>query len=124
MKSFLYCEECDRPYPVREVEWDKFLGGPEGLQGVEFAEGDQRQRQLCGESHSLEKLWVISDYIVGEEWDPFKKIIYIVVDEKGIPMIVLGTRSGIRQSPVYTLYRPKKYRASLAIPDRLLYLVA
>lgn len=114
--KFLYCRECDKVYPVHEVGW---INSPL-LEGVEFTEGNDDQREFCRGCYACETLVVIADYIVkGGEEDPLKTIAFTVVNSEGVAMVVVKKRRGISESPSYKVYYNKN-ETQIVIPRALL----
>lgn len=116
MMEFLYCRECDQIYPVHEVGW---INDPL-LEGVEFTEGNDDQREFCRTFHACETLNVVTDYVVkGEKGDPLKTLVFIVVNSEGVAMVVFKKRKSISEPPSYKVYRSKN-EVQMVIPRALL----
>jgi len=100
--KFLYCRKCGQVYPDHDVGW--ISGSP--LEGVEFTEGRDDQREFCRGFHACENLAVVTSYVVkGKEWDPLKTLAFVVVNGEGVAMVVVKERRSIGEPPSYKLYR-------------------
>jgi len=99
--EFLYCQDCGRLYFVHEVKWAKLPT----LDWAEFTEDNDEQRGFCARHHCCEVLVVISDVVLGDEEDIYRRVlVFCVKNEAGVPAVIVKTRKCLSEAPVYQYY--------------------